>query len=127
LKYGALQYVILSPIIAALTIMLAGISAPGVPAGSSDEDSSLLNVNGTFTGTLCYDCYCDGNFRYDRGYAYITFLQNMTQLLSLYTLGMLTPTLLLYLLHIYFGVIKLVVWCLYSMVIYFNETRIKAI
>lgn len=88
LKYGALQYVILSPIISALTIMLAGIGAPAIPAGSEDEeDGSPSYVNGTYVGTWCTDAYCDGNFRYDRGYAYIVFLQNATQLLSLYTLA----------------------------------------
>lgn len=77
LKYGALQYVIFSPIIAALTIILASIDDPNAPV---DADPNSAEAH-------CNDYYCDGEFRYDRGFAYMSFMQNATQLLSLYTLA----------------------------------------
>jgi hypothetical protein len=57
LKYGALQYVILSPIVSVLVI-----------------------------GLEVFDLYNDGEIEWDRGYVYCAFVQNATQLVSLYAL-----------------------------------------
>ena len=57
LKYGALQYVILSPLLAMIAIALAS-----------------------------FELYEDGDLRPDRGFLYVALMQNITQLASLYAL-----------------------------------------
>ena len=57
LKYGTLQYTIISPIISIIAM--------------------VLNF---------FSLYGDGVFAYNRGYVYISFVQNCTQLISLYCL-----------------------------------------
>ena len=57
LKYGTLQYTIISPIISIIAM--------------------VLNF---------FSLYGDGEFAADRGYMYISFVQNCTQLISLYCL-----------------------------------------
>jgi len=63
LKYGTLQYAIASPIMAILAVILHQ-----------------------------FDVYGEGEWRWDAGYGYIVFMQNCTQIVSLYALVWLYTT-----------------------------------